>query len=252
MSNPPLAPVGSLPAIPFHPFELESEIERLNKEFDNVVESLEDHLLESNVSVGKLQRAIKSIPISLKLQLGEYFLRQTSSIFKTESIPELMVLLSYFWDYFNPGLLQYFVGKFGSKDNIKYMDKYLRELKQFRMRVKIGEYLRAVPRQDDVCSHHFYKTIMTQMGPDWEKETLQDVEEYKIELSKELYIQTFLPRIQVIRSSIAIVFSIPRGIQINFVKLEPFFHYKGVIKVYLNGSSLIDWTKEVSGWVPLI
>ncbi len=129
------------------------------------------------------------------------------------------------------------------------MDKYLRELKEFRMRVKIGEYLQAVPRKDDVCNHHFYKKITTQMGPDWEKETLQDVEEYKIELSKELYIQTFLPHIQVIRSSIAIVFSIPHWIQINFVKLEPFFRRKGVVKVYLNDSCLIDCMDKRGEWV---
>ncbi len=165
-----------------------------------------------------------------------------------------MLLLSHFWDSFNPGLLAFFVGKFGSEENIESKDTYLKELKEFRMRVKVSEYLRAVPQQDDVYldSHHFYKNIITQMGQGWEEKTLQDVEEYKIELSKELYIQTFLPRIQVIRSSIAIVFSIPHWMPIDFVKLEPFFHHKGVIKVYLNDSCLIDWTREVSGWVPLI
>ncbi len=156
LSDPPLAPVISLPAIspspstellPFTPsltsmcFELESEIERLSKEFENLVNSLEKYLLEKKVSVGKLQRAIKNIPISLKHLLGEYFRQQTSSIFKTESIPELMLQLSYFWDYFNPGLLAFFVGKYGSKDNIGSKDAYIKELEEFRMRVKVGEYL---------------------------------------------------------------------------------------------------------------
>ncbi len=122
--------------------------------------SLEKYLLDSKVSVGKLQRAIKNIPISSKLQLGEYFLEQTSKIFKTESIPELMLLLSYFWDYFNPGLLQYFVGKFGSKDNIRSMEKYLRELEVFRRKVTISEYLQAVSSQKGLSSHCSYKWIV--------------------------------------------------------------------------------------------
>ncbi len=50
------------------------------------------------------------------------------------------------------------------------------------------------------------------------------------------------------RSSIAIVFSIPHWMPIDFDKLKPFFHHKGVIKVYLNDSCLIDWTKEVREW----
>ncbi len=127
------------------------------------------------------------------------------------------------------------------------MEEYLRELEEFRKKVKIGEYLQAVSSQKDLFIHRFYKKIVTQMGKDWERETLQDVEEYKNELSEELCIQNFLPHVQVKRSSIAIVFSIPHWMPIDFDKLEPFFHHKGVIKVYLNDSCLIDWTKEVSG-----
>ncbi len=213
------------------------------------MDSLEDYLLESKVSVNKLQSAIKHIPISLRSQLGEYFQEQTSKIFKMDSVRALVLLLSQFWYYLSPGLLTYFVGRFGSEDNIRSMEEYLSELEEFRKKVKISEYLQAVSSQKDLCSHRFYKKIVTQMGPDWEKETLQDVEEYINEFFEELCIQNFLARFQVIRSSIAIVFSIPHWMQINFVKLEPFFHYKGVVKVYLNDLCLIDWTKEVSGWI---
>ncbi len=252
MSDPPSPSTEVLPSLLSKSFNLESTIGRLNNKFEYLVDSLEDYLLDSNVSVSKLQRAIKHIPISLRSQLGEYFQEQTSKIFKMDSVPELVELLSRFWYYLNPGLLTYFVGRFGSKDNIRSMEKYLRELEEFRKKVKISEYLQAVSQQKDLCSHRFYKRIVTQMGPDWEKETLQDVEEYTNELSEKLCIQNFLARFQVMRSSIAIVFSIPHWMPIDFVKLEPFFHHKGVIKVYLNDLCLVDWTKEVSGWVSLI
>ncbi len=233
-----------LPSFISKSFNLKSEIERLETLFKNIVQSLKDHLKEKKVSVMKLQKEIKSIPLSLQFRLGQYYRDQTSRIFRTKSIFELLECL---WDYLNPGLLDYFVTKFGSKDNKRSMKNCLKELKKFRMAVKIGEYLRVIPRQEDVCSRQFSTRITTEMRMDWEKNTLQDVEEYKNELSKELYIQIFLPRVHVIRSSIAIVFSIQNGMKINFVKLEPFFLRKGVIKVYLNDYCIIDWTKEVSG-----
>ncbi len=220
--------------------------------FKNIVQCLEDYLQESKVSVLELQKEIKNIPLSSRFQLGKYYRDQTSKIFRTESILELIECLSWLWDYLNPGLLEYFVKEFGSDENKRLMNDYLRELKEFRRRVKISDYLRAVPRHDDVYSHQFLQKIITQMGKDWEKETLQDMEEYKIGLSEKLYIQTFLLHAQPIHSSIAIVFSIPHWMRIDFVKLKPFFHHKGVIKVYLNDLCLIDWTKEVSGWVPII
>ena len=227
-------------------FQLEREIKKLVKRFENIVEAFEESLIENNVSIKKLRRSIKHIPVSLKLQLGEYFCKQTSKIFRAESIEQLIALLSYFWDYLNPGLLEFFVVWFGSDNDIDSIKDYVEELQNFRRRVKLGKYVRACHTMSHAYKHNFYKQIVTIMGEDWEKKTLQDAEDYRIELSEKLHFQSFIPRIDVRSSSIAIVFSIPRGIQINTVELEPFFYYKNVNKVYLDGVCFIDWIKKVS------
>ncbi len=225
---------------------MESEIERLKDFFLKIVDSLEDHLrvtrLRKNHSMMQLREEIKKIPLSP----GQYYHDHTSKIFKAESILELIECLSWLWDYLNPGLLDSFVEKFGSDDIKRLMSEYLRELEEFRMRVKISDYLQAIPRQGGGYTHRLqsFQKIITQMGKDWEEQTLQDVEEYKIELAEKLYIQTFLLHTLPIHSSI--VFSIPHWMPIDFVELKPFFHHKGVIKVSLNDCCLIDWTKEVS------
>ena len=221
-------------------------MKKLKKRFENIVESFEGTLLKNKVSVEKLRGSIKHIPVSLKRQLGEYFCDQTFKIFRAESIKQLIVFLSYFWDYLNPGLLEFFVGWFGSDNDINSIEDYMKGLQNFRSQVKLGEYVRACPTMSHTYKRNFYKQIVTIMGEDWEKETLQDAEDYRIELSEILHFQAFIPRIDVRFSSIAIVFSIPRGIQINFVELEPFFHYKNVSKVYLDEVCLIDWIKKVS------
>ena len=227
-------------------FQLESEIKKLVERFESIVEAFEESLIENNVSVKKLRGSIKHIPVSLKLQLGEYFCDQTFKIFRAESIEQLIALLSYFWDYLNPGLLEFFVGRFGSDNDIDLIEDYVKELQNFRSRVKLGEYVRACHTMSRAYKRNFYKQIVTIMGENWEKETLQDAEDYRIELSEKLHFQAFIPRMDVRYSSIAIVFSIPRWIQISFVELEPFFHYKNVNKVYLDGNCLVDWIKKVS------
>ena len=163
-------------------FQLESEIKKLEKRFENIVEAFEESLIENNVSVKKLRRSIKHIPVSLKLQLGEYFYDQTFKIFRAESIEQLIALLSYFWDYLNPGLLEFFVGRFGSDNDIDLIEE--KELQNFQRRVKLGEYVRACHTMSHAYKRNFYKQIVTIMGKDWEKETLQDAEDYRIELSE--------------------------------------------------------------------
>ena len=193
-----------------------------------------------------MQRSIKHIPISLKLQLGEYFREHASMIFKADSIAVIFHLLSFFWDYLNPGLLNFIVGRFGSPEDIALMRTYLEELEIFRRRVKVGDFVHANHVDSVACHHHFYKRIVTIMGDDWEKETLQDVEDYKTELAIKLQFQPFLTQIHVQPSSIAVVFSIPHWVQINFEQLEPFFWSKNVVKVHLGDICVMDWTNQVN------
>lgn len=118
--------------------------------------------------------------------------------------------------------------------------------REFRQAVKVGQYIRADHPESRACSHNFYKKIITITGDDWKNKTLQDVEEFKNELSERYRFQTFLTLIHVQHSSIAIVFSVPHWLQINIEEIEPFLFMKKVIKVFLGNTCLIDWTKQVS------
>ena len=232
-------------------YEVAEEIVLVNKKFEELVETVEDSFLACGVSVVKMQRSIKHIPMSLKLELGEYFIEHSLKIFKADSIGAIFNLLSFCWDFLNPGLLGFIVGRFGSPEDISLMTAYLEELEIFRRKVKVGEFVRANNIESVACYHHFYKRIVTIMGDDWKKATLQDVEDYKIKLAGELQFQPFLTQIHVRRSSIAIVFSIPHWIQINFVELEPFFRSKNVVKVCLGDFCLMDLTKQVNNAIIL-
>jgi hypothetical protein len=218
----------------------------MEKQFEDLVEAVEESFLEHGVSVEKMRRSIKHIPTSLKLQLGEFFMEQSSHLFKAKSVQEMFHCLSFFWDYLNPGLLIFIIGRFGSEINIDLVTTYASELGLFRKTVKVGKFIRANRTESPACHHYCYKRIVTIMGDDWEKGTLQDVEDYRMELANKLHFQSFLPQIHVRHSSIAVVLSIPHWIQINFIALEPFFRSKCVVKVYLGDVCLIDWTKQVN------
>lgn len=225
---------------------LEEEIGMMEGKFEELVETIEDSFLECSVSVVKIKRLIKHIPMSLKLQLGEYFREHTSPIIKANSVEEIFNLLSFFWDYLNPGLLVFIVGRLGSPNDIDLVRTYSKELELFRKNVKVGDFVHANRTESRACHHYFYKKIVSIVGDHWKNKSLEDMEDYRIKLSIELQFQPFLTQIHVKRSSIAIVFSIPHWIQINFEELEPFFRSNGVIKVCLEDLCVIDWTNQVN------
>ena len=225
-------------------FKLEEEIQSMEKKFEELVEIIEESFLQRGVSVVKIRRSMKHMRTSLKLQLGDFFQDHTSLLFKADTVEEMFNLLSLFWDYLNPGLFVFIVGRFGSPSDVDLVRMYSEELEVFRKTVKVGEFVRANRTESIACHHYFYKKIITIMGDDWEKETLQDVEDYKTELASELQFQPFLTQIHVRRSSIAIVFSIPHWMRINFEQLKPFFRSKNVVKVSLGDFCVIpDLTK---------
>ena len=111
----------------------------MKKKFEDLVETVENSFLTRGVSVVKMQRSIKHIPISLKLRLGQGFMEHASRIFKADSIAAIFHFLSFLWDYLNPGLLDFMVERFGCSKDIALMRAYLEELEMFRRRVKVGE-----------------------------------------------------------------------------------------------------------------
>lgn len=223
---------------------LQEKIAYLERSFEYLVDEIEDSFIQNRVSL-KIQKSLKHVPVSLKLQLGEYFKEQSAKFLRTKSIEELFVLLSFMWDYLNPGLLEFLVGRFGSENDIELLRTYLQKLSTFRANVKLGEYVHARHTVNSAYNHFCYKKIVTIMSPDWENRTLQDAEDFKVEFAKECHFQPFLPRIYAQLSSIAIVFSIPYWIELNMDKLKPLFKKNNVVKVLMDNIYVINWIKEV-------
>ena len=141
--------------------------------------------------------------------------------------------------------MEFLVGRFGSDSDIVLLNTYLTKLEQFRSEVKLGEYVKNRQRNITINDDKIYKEITAIMGHDWEEKTLQDAENYKNELADKCHIQRLFGRINVTRSSIALVFYVPRWFEVKKEKLEPFFRKQNVRKVYLDDVCFIDWTEQV-------
>ena len=207
-------------------------------DFEELVDSVEESFVEK-VPLEKVQNSLKHIPVSLKRDLGEYFRNES---LETKSIKQLFLILSHYWDYLNPGLLEFLVKRFGSSNDKALLHTYLEKLQQFRSNVKLGEYVKSRRRN---ISTKVNKEITTIMGPGWEDKTLQDAENFKNELADKCHIQQMLGRIHATHSSVALIFYVPHWFEVKKEKLEPFFRKQNVRKVYLDDVCFIDWTEQV-------
>ena len=222
--------------------ELEAEISRLKQEFEDLVDSVEDSFT-SRVPLKKILRSVKHIPVSLSQDLGSYFREESCNILQTNSIQHLFVLLAPMWGYLNPGLLEFFVGRFGSQDDISELQSYLDKLDTFRQNVKLGDFVRVRHTKENALDLFCCKKIITIMGSDWENQTLQDAENFRVQFAGEHNLQSFVPRMDIVPSSIAIVICLPHWLEINLDELCGFFNRKGVKNVFVDGP--VDLIKKV-------
>lgn len=224
--------------------ELCKKIKELKGRFENLVQLMEDSFPNERISLRRIQNSAKNLPASL-MYPTYYFTELTSTISNSESVRQLFMLLSRFWDYLNPKLLEYFVGRFGSPEHIALMHQYNEKLEEFR-KVRINDFIAASQGKDLTITDYSISCLVTVMGEEWEEKTLQDVEDYRTEMCKESSFKLYVSRANPQKSSIAIVFSMPRSIQINIKKLEPFFYKKKVLKVFPE-CLILDQEESVRG-----
>ena len=197
---------------------------------------IENSFVSRGVSLRRMKFSIKHMPLSLSQDLGSYFRDISSSLLRANSIEHLFVLLGPMWNYLNPGLVEFFVGRFGSQDDIAELEKYLEKLDIFRSSVKLGDYVCARHKKNNILEFVQCKSVTTIMSSDWKDRTLLDAERYRIGFGQENHFQQFLPRMDVAPSSIALIVSLPCWVEINLDELAGFFSRNDVKKVFVNSA----------------
>ena len=88
---------------------------------------------QGSVSFNDIQAFLMAPPTSL--QLGNLLQSKALQLSEASSISELFYILSGspYWNFYNPYLLSHLVEEFGDEQLKQQKDKYLKELKQFRM-----------------------------------------------------------------------------------------------------------------------
>lgn len=232
------------------PSSLGAKIAGMKGKFKCLVQLMQDSFIrQTHISLKGIKESLKNIPLTRKIQLGEHFEEKGYMLLIASTIEQFFFQASFFWDYLNPGLLNFLVTEFGSTDDKMQMTGYCSDLKIFRSSVKLCDFVKDVSyTDDDYLILYQYKKLITVMS-DSEKITLEDAERFKIELLSECQLpQAYITRVREKRSSIAIVFYLPNKMDLNIDELKPLFHRNGVIKVYWDEVWTMVESPELVSW----
>ena len=244
--NSSLVYIGEQPSPPHlqgvqaQPHSLKEEIKQFEEKYEDLVDDVLSAFKTGEVSIKKILKCLRQLPVSLKLQCGEFLQSQAAHLSRASSIDELFFILSPHWDFLNPSLLAHLAYRFGDDETIKAVDEYTRELREFRKRTKINDFIdiwTGILQPDT-------QQIVMELGDNWREQSLEQLEKLRIEVSHKCWFEGYvmpLKRIKV--SSVDAVFSLPDSIDIHSLELESlrqFFLEHQILRILLNGTCIFD------------
>ena len=137
----PSQPPPSFPVAQAQPLSLKEEIKQFEMKYEDLVDNVLSAFKRGGVSVKRVLKCLQQLPVSLKLQCGEFLQTQAAHLSRASSIDELFFILSPYWDFLNPSLLAHLAYRFGDDETIRLVDEYLAELREFRMHTKINNFI---------------------------------------------------------------------------------------------------------------
>ena len=120
------------------------------------------------------------------------------------------------------------------------VDEYLAKLKEFRMQTKINNF---IDKWTGTLLPDTQEIVM-ELGDNWKEKSLEQLEEFRIEVSRKRCFEDYVMPLKRIKlSSVDAVFSLPESVDIDSLELESlrkFFQEHHVLRILLNGVCILN------------
>ena len=226
------------------PESLEDEIEELEIEFEGLANEAAKDIGQSiktgKIEFSRVKKSITLLPVSIRHRHIKFLAGKLSAINKAKNIRALFSILDLYWDFMNCGLLVHLVKRFGSMETKQMMGRYLKGLKDFRMRTTVreftGKWTHKIPSN--------LSEFTMEMGEEWLDRRLEAVEEFGTEFSRlSSFNEYALPLKRGSHNSVILCFALQCSFPMSADILRParqFLVEQGVLRVFFKGVCLLD------------
>ena len=175
---------------------LEVSIQSSESDIDKGMQELECQFLKvvrkagrdlRTVDLSDIKLCVTQLPVSVKYQHLHFLEHNCSAIVDATSVDAIFGILGRYWDFLNCGLLNEVVRQLGNDATKHLMEQYMKRLKEFRMKTKLGDFFGKATQ--NIPPH--FTTFVTELGEGWEERTLEDLEQFRKELAQSMYLKEY-------------------------------------------------------------
>ena len=185
------------------------EVKQLEKAFHDVLLHAQEDMMRNKIEILHIQHSLLNLPSDLNDE-HEFFVDKVKvELRKAESIKDIFFALDDYWDYLNYSLLEHIVDRHVSSDDVKKeMAYYAKEITSFRMKTRLNIFYHVHKRKPKVDKE--FRSVVTKQDINWFTATLEDVENFRIEICSELSLRKFSLQLAVVaRGCVEITWLVP-------------------------------------------
>ena len=217
--------------------DIDREIQELESLFLNIVSEAAEDL--TTIKLSKVKCCVTQLPVSVKYQHLCFLRQYRSAISNAKSVDEILAILGEYWDFLNCGLLNEVVHQLGNDATKQLMEQYMKKLKEFRMKTKLGDFFGKATQ--NIPPH--FTTFVTELGEGWEERTLEDLEQFRKEFARSMYLKDYAMHFKCAETgSVAITWafhsSLPEIIDILQSAFQLLEKKYGVLRVIFQGKCI--------------
>ena len=208
--------------------------------FEELQDRVIDYLKSKSVDVGRIVFKLTQLSASEKPQHESYLKENLEELEKCKEPIQLVSRLNLYWNYLSPQLLHHIVGKFLPKTDVeKEMVSYNEYLRQFRCCTLLRLFCQI--EEQDIEPPEGFSHIVTKFSkPISDKTTLQDVENFRVQLACHYKLRDFalMLKPKVKAGSFLVTYFVPNSVLERLktdIPKKDLFEEFGITQLDING-----------------
>lgn len=216
---------------------IDDQISRLDGKCVGIENIVLETIRQRDIPVKTMLQWVLVLPMMLKAQFSESLQVQRKEMSGASNIDELFLILSQYWNSLQPSLLEHLVTKLQDAELRIRMKGYIRDLDNFRKRTILGDF---VDKWMGIVPPGLEEFIV-ELGEEWKGKTLHDLEQFRVQLSRQKCFSGHMPFTKkVISGSIMVVFAVSQNVKFKGKELCFFLQHQRILRVMMKGHCVLD------------
>ena len=187
------------------------QVKKLQKDFNKIVDQTYYSIIHcKKLETDEFLANLVSLPIEHRDIHKEFFKSLYSEIEEYKNMSSTWHTLSTYWDFLNYTLIENLVEKFGDSDLISRMQDYKKDLKEFRHKTRLCDFIKYHTEYNEQVKEGDLKEFVVKLKQCWEECTLEDLEKLKQNITHKFFLPYFVMTIRsFVNNPLIITWSIP-------------------------------------------